>query len=260
MRVIKEDMELAKPRLFIGSATESLDVAYAVQESLEHDAEVTVWTQGIFELSKYTIDALADTVETVDFGVFVLTPTDVIVMRDQTKQSARDNVIFELGMFIGRLGRERAFILLPRQTEELHLPTDLLGITPALYDADRTDGNLVAALGPAANKVRKAIRILGKVQKTDEVKVNNEPTVSETVSTLIEARTDCIAVIESWMGSRPSASNLRALRYSEIDRELGLKPGSAKQYIVEAARRWNYSPRHVGEEVINFEDRSTMGW
>jgi len=34
-----------KPVLFIGSSSESLDVAYAAQEDLEDCAQVIVWTQ-----------------------------------------------------------------------------------------------------------------------------------------------------------------------------------------------------------------------
>jgi hypothetical protein len=37
---------MVKPNIFIGSSTESLEVAYSLQENLEPSAEVTVWTQG----------------------------------------------------------------------------------------------------------------------------------------------------------------------------------------------------------------------
>ena len=49
-----------KKRLFVGSANESLDVAYAVQEELDRALEVTVWTQGIFQPSRTTMETLTE--------------------------------------------------------------------------------------------------------------------------------------------------------------------------------------------------------
>ena len=154
-----------EPQVFVGSSSESLDIGYALQENLEHDAQITVWTQGIFDLSAFTLDSLIRAVSTFDFGIFVFSPDDILKIRAQQYRTVRDNVLFELGLFIGTLGRERNFMVLPTRVADFHLPTDLLGLTPSTFVADRPDGNLMAALGPACNKIRRAIRKLGIIPR-----------------------------------------------------------------------------------------------
>jgi Predicted nucleotide-binding protein containing TIR-like domain/Histidine-specific methyltransferase, SAM-dependent len=144
-----------KKRMFIGSSTESLDVADAVQVNLDKAFEVTVWTQGIFELSKSTLESLMKALDDFDVGIFVFAPDDVTKIRGSEHQTVRDNVLFELGLFIGRLGRDNSYIILPVSTADFHLPTDLLGLTAATYNPNREDKNLVAALGPACHWIRK---------------------------------------------------------------------------------------------------------
>jgi len=167
-----------KPRLFIGSSVESLDIPYAVQAELEHDAEVCVWTQGIFAPTRTTLQALLQAVNESDAALFVFTPDDLSQIRDIATHVVRDNVVFEFGLFIGMLGLERVFFVIPRG-EDLHLPTDLLGVTPLTFDPHRADRNLRAALGPSCNAIRGQIKALPP----------KEPTlVSTTVSVAIVVR------------------------------------------------------------------------
>ncbi len=149
-----------KPRIFVGSSRESLDIAYAVQENLDHDAEVTVWTQGVMRVSRDTVANLQATLHTSDFGVFVLGPDDMVLSRNTESLAPRDNVIFELGMFVGYLGIERSLIVKPRIEGALSvkLPSDLAGVSLGEYNAQRSDGNLRAALGPATSAIRTEIR------------------------------------------------------------------------------------------------------
>lgn len=153
---------MSKPRVFIGSSVEGLDVAYAAQLNLTHVAEVTVWTQGVFNLSKTTMESLNQALDDSDFAVFVFSPDDLAVIRNTTHSTVRDNVLFEFGLFIGRLGRDRVFFLQPSQGE-LHLPTDLLGVTPGKYDSARADGSLQAATGGACHQVSLLIKKFGLV-------------------------------------------------------------------------------------------------
>jgi hypothetical protein len=141
---------------FIGSSTEGLDAAYALQENLEFEA--SVWSQGFFEPSTATLNALLQKLGEFDFAVFVFSPDDVLRLRGDEFRAARDNVLFELGLFYGRLGAERCFFAMPRGICDFHLPTDLLGIVPLTYFVARSDGNLIAALATAANQVRRTLR------------------------------------------------------------------------------------------------------
>jgi predicted nucleotide-binding protein len=62
----------------------------------------------------------------VRFAVILLTPDDVGGPRDgEQNPRARQNVILELGYFIGKLGRERVCALLQGSVE---LPSDILGV------------------------------------------------------------------------------------------------------------------------------------
>lgn len=155
-------------RLFIGSSTEGLDIAYALQENLEYDVETTVWSQGFFDPSKSFLGELIDKLDDFDLALMVFSPDDLVKLRGQEYRAARDNVVFELGLFCGRLGRERCFFVMPRDAPDFRLPTDLLGIVPLTFMARRSDGNLVAALGSAANHVRRAIRSLALSKHSDD--------------------------------------------------------------------------------------------
>jgi predicted nucleotide-binding protein len=155
--ILLESPRSQKPRVFIGSSVEGLRIANPLQALLAHDFHVEVWNQDtVFGLGTSTIEALAKAVLVYDFGVFVFTPDDKLRSRGEDRPVARDNVLFELGLFVGRLGRFRAFVVNP-SNEELSLPSDLRGLSTATYDSSAP--NLTAALGPAAQQVRTAINL-----------------------------------------------------------------------------------------------------
>ena len=77
-------------------------------------------------------------------------------------------------MFINKLGKERSFIVSPRTQDPFRIPTDLWGITPATYDPNRDDSNLLAALGPVCNKIRQAIENIQRIQQSTEPQDTSE--------------------------------------------------------------------------------------
>ncbi len=100
-----------KPSLFVGSSNEGLDVAREVEFHLQDVTEVTIWNEGlgIFKLGNSYLESLINSLDNFDFAILILTPDDLVTSRDISSQGPRDNVMFELGLFMGRLGRSRYF-------------------------------------------------------------------------------------------------------------------------------------------------------
>lgn len=195
-----------KSNLFIGSSVEGLDVAYAVQENLDHSVEVTVWSQGVFKASGGTLETLTESLNLFDYAVFVFSADDTAAIKHQNVSVVRDNVIFELGLFIGRIGKERCFFILPRGEEKLHLPTDLLGVTPLTFDAHRSDKNLVAALGPACNQIRNISATKGRFkQVTTEVSNSLPPATPADIQKATERKLLMRAVAQLYENVQPVA-------------------------------------------------------
>jgi len=149
-----------KPKIFIGSTVEGLELADAVQQNLEHVADTTIWNQGIFSLSGNTLDDLLNSLNEYDYGIFIFKPDDKSTIREEEYNTIRDNVIFELGLYFGRLGRKKVFYLIPRNYPKLHLPTDLGGVTAGTYDYERLqrDGNTQAIVGSFCTEIKKSLK------------------------------------------------------------------------------------------------------
>lgn len=149
-------MDVPDPSLFIGSSSEGLPIGRALQAELDEVCEARVWSQGVSEPTGTTIGSLLEVARNSDFAALVLTPDDSAVTRGAKVSVARDNVVFELGLFLGTLGSQRVFIIQPRDLN-LVLPSDLAGVARLYYRHDRVDGNLQAAIGPAAIRIRDRI-------------------------------------------------------------------------------------------------------
>lgn len=155
---------MIKPSLFIGSSSMGLDVARAARASLESVAEVSIWDEGSFPLGQTFIEALVNALRRFDFALLVLTPDDALQNDGAGLFGARDNVIFELGLFTGFLGRERTFAL-HQANAPIKLPTDLSGVSMATYSWPRDDNNLLAAVSAGCDRIRRAVEERGLSEK-----------------------------------------------------------------------------------------------
>jgi hypothetical protein len=146
-------------RAFIGSSSETLNIANAIKHSLKSEIDCTVWTESFFRLSQSTIDTLSAGVDEFDLGIFVFGEDDVLKSRGVDFSAPRDNVIFEHGLFSGRLGPKRTFVVRPR-TRTLKWLSDLEGFTPAQYDEVLAKTDTDKAVEPACQQIRSQLRSL----------------------------------------------------------------------------------------------------
>lgn len=131
------------PKVFMGSSSEALPVLNGLKpKMLSPSLEIKIWDQDIFRPSKFALESLEETARNYDFAVFAFHPDDKIFSRWQLFWGTRDNVIFETGLFIGALGRQRTYILKPRG---LKMPSDLSGFTTVNYELSNPNSLHAAA-------------------------------------------------------------------------------------------------------------------
>ncbi len=142
---------------FIGSSTEGLEIASTLRDLLAGAMQCVLWKDDVFLPSVTPIETLEKLLDTVNCAVLVATPDDVLIKRDVSAPVLRDNILFELGLFMARLGRRRTFLLQPLGVT-LHLPSDLLGILMATYRPPVVGSTWLEVLETPAATIRKAIQ------------------------------------------------------------------------------------------------------
>mgnify|MGYP002777827609 CR=1 FL=1 len=148
----------ARPRVFLGSSTEAAQVIAAVRAALAgDDLELVPWNDGAFTPAHYNLESLEEAAARCDFAVLVAQGDDSLVRRGVTGAVPRDNVVFELGLFLGALGRPRALLMVPHGGG-LQLPSDYVGVNTIAYPSTATGAPDVAE---ACAEIRRVIARLG---------------------------------------------------------------------------------------------------
>jgi len=147
------------PKLFIMSSSEALKIAHALRSGLDKDVFSTVWDDGVFFAGGYPLEALEKQVGESDFAVAIAEPDDISESRGQRAPTVRDNVLFELGLFMGKLSRYRTILVHPK-VKDLRLPSDLQGLTLVPYQAG-DDSTVTERIEPVCNTIRALVKRLG---------------------------------------------------------------------------------------------------
>lgn len=142
---------MIKKKIFVGSSSEELKLAEQVKALLEDDFDVTIWNDNVWDTAIFKINQnfLADLLKAslrFDFGILLGTSDDKVMFRGKEMLQPRDNVLFELGLFTGRLGTSKCAFLIDK---EIKLPSDFNGLTLARFDKTDVDSikSAVSSIG-----------------------------------------------------------------------------------------------------------------
>lgn len=123
---------MIKRKLFIGSSNEGKNIAERVKGIINKKfdwLEAVMWSDDdskVFQLNSGTLDSLVKASRKFDYGILIATNDDTTNSRGKEQKSPRDNVIFEMGLFLGSLGFSRAFLLIEKNGKLL---SDFNGVT-----------------------------------------------------------------------------------------------------------------------------------
>ena len=147
-----------RPVIFIGSASEAIREAVAIKDGIaKAQIDVRIWTDRVFRPSHGTMESLEVAIPTADFAVLRLLPHDLTWIRWSRYFAPRDNVVFELGLAMGALGRKRTIMVVPRG-KNIRLPTDLAGLTLVTFDPK---AGLRDRFGTICDEILRAVAELG---------------------------------------------------------------------------------------------------
>jgi hypoxanthine phosphoribosyltransferase len=140
--------EYRVPRVFLASSTEAQSIMRAIALLVERAGGESLQWPDAFPVGNFILEALLDASRNVDAAIIVASPDDRGVARGKTSFMPRDNVLVELGIFLGALGRKRvALVYAERAHAKPRLPDDLNGLTYMSYNESTPVENQVRITG-----------------------------------------------------------------------------------------------------------------
>jgi predicted nucleotide-binding protein len=156
-------------RVFVASSSEQIHVARSAAAALQSpeqidvaksaapvpQLEAKVWDEETFDFSDSYMESLEKELERADFAVVIFTADDSANVREKKVNLPRDNVIFELGLFTGRLGRKRCFFVIDGGSDT-EVASDLSGVNYVkFYPGGASTDSGRPTLEAQMNKLRK---------------------------------------------------------------------------------------------------------
>ncbi len=205
--------------IFIGSSSHHRKIVDKLEEKLTEKLKIPRnhiknWTRGVFEPGSGTFYTLVSILADIDFAILLFTGDDL--KKEETgisKFSPRSNVVFELGLYVGGLGRKRTFLLYDENNQP-EIPSDLAGITRVHVKLHNSEQVIDSTLEEASDKIISQIRKLGMRRlkegiykiKEHEQEIQNYQCNSEYFSRINVIVENCSTKLQPLLAANPSCA------------------------------------------------------
>jgi hypothetical protein len=157
-------LEMDKSKIFIASSSRTLVLAEKLRHELDTEySHAKLWNEeSRTQVGATIIEWLEDAQKQYDFAVVLLSKDDVLTSRDHQTLKARDNCVFEAGLFMSAIGRKRCFLV--NSVHGKDLPSDLAGIIsiPFKEPSDlQIRSACEAAIIPVASQLKDIMQVAG---------------------------------------------------------------------------------------------------
>jgi predicted nucleotide-binding protein len=157
--------------IFIGSSSAGLKYARALKQLINEKMDIAglkdfyckLWKdEAMFELSLATIESLLLISKKLKaqqgYAILLFTPDDKVIInyekseRSEPVYEPRDNVVFEMGLFMGAIGRSHTFCVCPNN-EQFRVLTDWRGVANAQYRYIKKPNSYRKIMEPVATTI-----------------------------------------------------------------------------------------------------------
>ena len=168
------------PLIFVASSSEAKEWANTLALLMNKGgwALAKPWFYSTFEAGMPFLVSLIENTRNVQFAVVLYTGDDTTISRNVSTPAPRDNVVFELGYFIARLGPERVVLVCPENVPKI--PSDYAGYGVLTFNPFISDGNPSDFFIPVAQQLE--MRFKQELRKIEQALDTETATGDDTVN------------------------------------------------------------------------------
>jgi prolyl-tRNA editing enzyme YbaK/EbsC (Cys-tRNA(Pro) deacylase) len=130
---------MQKLKVFVASSLEAKAEDKFVRGVLEENSVDVITWRDIFHVGEFSLDSLLNISQEIHGAIIISTPDDKVWYRGSELFAPRDNILFEMGLFIKALGAKQVALVFCKDEKGLtpKIPTDISGLNVIFFEREK---------------------------------------------------------------------------------------------------------------------------